>query len=195
MKCQPHQDSTPRPEKHLECATMIIQSGNVKELLETLLKPVSLDYISFKSNALQSSALLAKSNGSVLSFSNSGPTDEIHVVNNLKMMSLLIRDKWSEDETDKQEQLNTPNGSAHPASSNTNDNCYKYDLSSKTGETLTTNIYTYEIEDLHACVCQIPQSDLLLLFIADNSFPYGLLALKMQKALEAFSDLYGYKLG
>lgn len=92
------------------------------------------------------------------------------------MMSLLIRDKWNEDE--QQELL--------PAR-------YDYTITVQE-EPTTTHIYTYEIEDLHACVAQIPQSDLLLLFIADSNFPYGLLVMKIKGALEAFRDMYGYKL-
>lgn len=157
---------------------MIIQSRNVKTLLDTLLKPVEIKPISFTLNPLQSSVLLASTNGSVISFSNSSSVNgDSHSVNNLKMMSLLIRDKWSEDQAQTDDR---------PAS-----NLYKYELNN-TG--LNTNIYTYEIEDLHACVAQIPQSDLLLLFIADASYPYGLLVLKMKKSLLAFQDMYGYKL-
>lgn len=157
---------------------MIIQSRNVKTLLDTLLKPVEIEPISFTTNPLQSSVLLASTNGSVISFSNSSSVNgDSHSVNNLKMMSLLIRDKWSEDQAQTDDR---------PAS-----NRYKYELDN-TG--LNTNIYTYEIEDLHACVAQIPQSDLLLLFIAGASYPYGLLVLKMKKSLLAFQDMYGYKL-
>ena len=108
---------------------------------------------------------------------SSSVNGDSHSVNNLKMMSLLIRDKWSEDQAQTDDR---------PAS-----NRYKYELDN-TG--LNTNIYTYEIEDLHACVAQIPQSDLLLLFIAGASYPYGLLVLKMKKSLLAFQDMYGYKL-
>lgn len=173
---------------------MIIQSKNVKTLLETLLAPVSIDSIAFKTSPLQSSILLASSNGSVLSFSNSSldtNQNETRSVNNLKMMSLLIRDKWSEDENENEDQPKNANGSADSVTNNR----YKYEIKTEKGETLTTTIYTYEIEDLHACVSQVPQSDLLLLFIADASYPYGLLAIKMKKALIAFKDMYGYKLG
>lgn len=160
---------------------MIIQSRNVKLLLDALLKPVNIDTISFTTNPLQSSVLLASTNGSVISFSNSdSASDDTHSVNNLKMMSLLIRDKWSEDQAQLDER---------PAS-----NRYNYSLDPQ-DPALLTNIYTYEIEDLHACVAQIPQSDLLLLFIADIGYPYGLLVMKMEKSLLAFKDMYGYKLG
>lgn len=161
---------------------MIIQSRNVKALLDELLNPVSIEPISFKTRPLQSSVLLASTNGSMLSFSNSESSDgDSYSVNNLKMMSLLIRDKWSEDQTKPVD---------FPAT-----NRYKQELTLPDNTTLSTNIFTYEIEDLHACVAQIPQSDLLLLFIADASYPYGLLALKMKKSLFAFQDMYGYKLG
>lgn len=157
---------------------MIIQSQNVKALLETTLKPVHIGYLSFDSDPLQSSILLAATNGALLSFaiSNSSVPNAMHSTNNLKMMSLLIRDKWSEDEQEQRLQ-------SHHFHSIVIDN-----------ETWTTNIYTYEIEDLHACTAQIPQSELLLLFIADVGFPYGLLVMKMKGALEAFRDMYGYKL-
>lgn len=173
---------------------MIIQSKNVKALLETLLAPVSIDAISFKTNPLQSSILLASSNGSVLSFANSSldtNQNETRSVNNLKMMSLLIRDKWSEDEKENEDQPKNVNATTN---SETN-NRYNYEINTEKNETLITTIYTYEIEDLHACVSQVPQSDLLLLFIADASYPYGLLVIKMKKALIAFNDMYGYKLG
>lgn len=174
---------------------MIIQSQNVMDLLQKLLRPVSIDCVSFQSKPLQSAALLSKLNGSVLSFSTSAPTTEIHSINNLKMMSLLIRDKWAEDELVKQEQVDTTNGHATWPPSNIK-NCYQYETpSTEGGEPLTTNIYTYEIEELHACVCQLPRSDLLLLFIAEASFPFGLLALKMQKAVTPFQGLHGYQLG
>lgn len=90
-------------------------------------------------------------------------------------MALLIRDKWNEDERDTEEQA------TH--------SCYNFKI-----EEESTKIYTYELEDLHACVAQIPRSSLLLLFIADAEYPYGLLVMKIKKALVAFRDMYGYKL-
>ncbi|GAV55900.1 hypothetical protein ZYGR_0AZ00710 [Zygosaccharomyces rouxii] len=157
---------------------MIIQSQNVKKVLEATLKPVHIDYLSFDSDPLQSSILLSATNGTVLSYaaSQSSASSEMHSVNNLKMMGLLIRDKWSEDEQEQRLQSR-----------------YTHSITVDK-ETVTTNIYTYEIEDLHACTAQIPQSGLLLLFIADVAFPYGLLVMKMKGALEAFKDMYGYQL-
>lgn len=164
--------------------TMIIQSRNVRELLQTLLKPVNIDSIQFKTNPLQSAVLLASTNGSVISFANSDDSkQDNHSINNLKMMSLLIRDKWFVDESQTSDQA------SH------SETCYRYKIEPKDGDSLFTDIHTYEIEDLHACVAQIPQSELLLLFIAETGYPYGLLKLKMQKALLAFQDMYGYKLG
>lgn len=158
---------------------MIIQSKNVKALLEATTKPVHIQYLSYDSDPLQSSVLLATTNGAILAFATSTPTspNESHSMNNLKMMSLLIRDKWNEDE---EEQVSPTR--------------YDYTVTIEKGTTATTHIYTYEIEDLHACVAQIPQSDLLLLFIADADFPYGLLVMKIKGAMEAFRDMYGYKL-
>ncbi|CDF91579.1 related to SLM4-Protein with putative role in actin cytoskeleton organization [Zygosaccharomyces bailii ISA1307] len=157
---------------------MIIQSKNVKALLHATTKPVHIGYLSYDSEPLQSSVLLAATNGAILSFVTSKPStpSETHSLNNLKMMSLLIRDKWNEDE--QQELLRAR---------------YDYTITVHE-EPTTTHIYTYEIEDLHACVAQIPQSDLLLLFIADSNFAYGLLVMKIKGALEAFRDMYGYKL-
>lgn len=168
-----------------KCATqetMVIQSRNVRELLQTLLKPVHIDAVSFKTSPLQSAVLLASTNGSVISFASSDKQDN-HSVNNLKMMSLLIRDKWAVDES-------LANERSSPAETR-----YRHKIETEEGEALFSDIYTYEIEDLHACVAQIPQSELLLLFIAETGYPYGLLKLKMQKALLAFKDMYGYKLG
>ncbi|QLQ80456.1 hypothetical protein HG537_0D04560 [Torulaspora globosa] len=158
---------------------MVIQSRNVRELLHTLLKPVHIDAVSFTTSPLQSAVLLASTNGSVISFASSDTTkQDNHSVNNLKMMSLLIRDKWAVDESLVGEQTR-----------------YRHKIESQDNENLFSDIYTYEIEDLHACVAQIPQSELLLLFIAETGYPYGLLKLKMQNALLAFKDMYGYKLG
>lgn len=164
---------------------MIIQSRNVRKVLEALLKPVNIDVISFKTRPLQSAILLASTNGSVISFATSNDTkQDNYSVNNLKMMSLLIRDKWSADESQVTDR-----------SSPGETNYSKYTIESNDNKSISTDIYTYEIEDLHACVAQLPQSELLLLFIADADYPYGLLVLKMQKALHAFKDMYGYKLG
>lgn len=157
---------------------MIIQSQNVRKVLEATLKPVHIDYLSFDSSPLQSSILLSATNGAVLSYaaSTSSTSNEMHSINNLKMMGLLVRDKWSEDEQEQRLQSR-----------------YTHSVTLDK-ETATTNIYAYEIEDLHACTAQIPQSSLLLLFIADVEFPYGLLVMKMKGALEAFKDMYGYQL-
>ncbi|QLL32199.1 hypothetical protein HG536_0C03670 [Torulaspora globosa] len=169
---------------HKDAVTMVIQSRNVRELLQTLLKPVRIDAVSFTTSPLQSAVLLASTNGSVISFASSDTTkQDNHSVNNLKMMSLLIRDKWSVDES-------LANDRSSPVETR-----YRHKIESEEDGKLFSDIYTYEIEDLHACVAQIPQSELLLLFIAETGYPYGLLKLKMQKALLAFKDMYGYKLG
>lgn len=168
----------------------MLNSDNIKHVLSNTLEPVSIDSISFNSSVLQSSVLLSSSNGAVLSYvtsnkMNSGINSYSHTINNLKMMSLLIKDKWSDDEANTEEQ--------------TTSSCYNYIIPSEndnsgTEDRLNTRIYTYEIEDLHACVAQLPKSDILLLFIAEKQFPYGLLVMKMKNALLSFSSLYGYKL-
>ncbi|EDO17029.1 hypothetical protein Kpol_1065p46 [Vanderwaltozyma polyspora DSM 70294] len=166
----------------------MLNSDNIRKVLSHTLEPVSIPSISYNSLYLQSSVLLSSSNGGVLSFatlldSTNGNGDP-HALNNLKMMGLLIRDKWSEDETAPEEQ-------------NTN-SCYIYTIPKESDqdvdESQSTRIYTYEIEELHACVAQIPKSDLLLLFIADKQYPYGLLVMKMKNILLSLKSLYGYTL-
>ncbi|CAI4058674.1 hypothetical protein N7582_001166 [Saccharomyces uvarum] len=161
---------------------VMLHFENVKVFLENTLKSYDLSSIDFKTSHLQSSILLTATNGGILSYATSDSSvpknsiNEINSVNNLKMMSLLIKDKWSEDENDPGEQSTK--------------SCYPVEIDS-----FKINIYTYEMEDLHACVGQIPNSDLLLLFLADNTFPYGLLVVKIEKALRELTDLYGYRLG
>ena len=92
-------------------------------------------------------------NGDTPQTYNSSPTD-------LRMMALLIKDKWS-DEKD-----------SLPADA----------------------IHHFELGDLHIALSRIPESDLLLVFIAGHEFPNGMLGLKMKYALPAFHDLEGYKL-
>ncbi|EJS44805.1 YBR077C [Saccharomyces arboricola H-6] len=161
---------------------VMLHSKNVKVFLENTLKPYDLHSVDFKTSSLQSSILLTATNGGIMSFATSNSDvpknsiNEINSVNNLKMMSLLVKDKWSEDENNTVEQ---------PTNS-----CYPVEI-----ESFKTKIYTYEMEDLHACVAQIPNSDLLLLFIAESTFPYGLLVIKIERAIRELSDLFGYRLG
>ncbi|CAI4055364.1 hypothetical protein SKDZ_02G1810 [Saccharomyces kudriavzevii ZP591] len=161
---------------------VMLHSKNVKVFLESTLKPYDLHSVDFKTSSLQSSILITATNGGILSYATSksdvskNSINEINSVNNLKMMSLLIKDKWSEDEKDSAEQITN--------------SCYPVEIDS-----YKTRIYTYEMEDLHACVAQVPNSDLLLLFIADSTFPYGLLAIKIENAMRELTDLFGYRLG
>lgn len=160
----------------------MLNSNNVKVFLENTLKPYDLHSVDFKTTSLQSSILLTATNGGILSYATSNSDvlknsiNEINSVNNLKMMTLLIKDKWSEDENDTADQ--------------TSNSCYPIEIDS-----FKTKIYTYEMENLHACVAQIPNSDLLLLFIADGTFPYGLLVFKIERAMRELTDLFGYRLG
>ena len=161
---------------------VMLHAKNVKGFLENTLKPYDLHSVDFKTSSLQSSMILIATNGGILSYATSNndvpknSINEINSVNNLKMMSLLIKDKWSEDENDTEEQHSN--------------SCYPVEIDS-----FKTKIYTYEMEDLHTCVAQIPNSDLLLLFIAEGSFPYGLLVIKIERAMRELTDLFGYKLG
>ncbi|CCF57028.1 hypothetical protein KAFR_0C00320 [Kazachstania africana CBS 2517] len=159
----------------------MIDSANVKALLENTLNGISCQNVPFRTNALSSSVVLSSKNGSIISYAidNSNPESSTSL-SNLKMMSLLSKDKWNDDESQPSEQ--------------TTKSCYQYQWNAK-GTGYKTRIYTYEIEELHSCLAQIPGSDLILLFVADSSFPYGLLVLKMKQALLAFHDMYGYKLG
>ncbi|SCU83501.1 LAFA_0D03972g1_1 [Lachancea sp. 'fantastica'] len=155
----------------------MLQGKNIQDVLQKTLKPVST--IGSDHGPLYSSILLSGINGSIISYANSEetPTSYNKSGNNLKMMALLIRDKWNEDQSDQ---------SAQKTSS-----CYAWELDNGSA---STHIYTYELEDLHACVAQIPRSDLLLLFVAGGEYPYGLEVLKMKFALKSFSSMYDYKL-
>lgn len=158
----------------------MINGKNVKQLLQQSIRSVAIDSINYKSNSLKSSLLISSINGAVISLVSDDTNKIDSSLNNLKMMSLLSKDKWSEDE------LNKANQSTK--------SCYEfnYNVSDKS---YSTRIYTYELEELHACIAQIPDSDLLLLFIADNKYPYGLLVMKMKHLLPAFNDMINYRLG
>ncbi|CCC71812.1 hypothetical protein NCAS_0I01440 [Naumovozyma castellii] len=202
----------------------MIHSANVKAVLEITLKPIDIKTLPYKSPSLQSSLLLSNINGSILSYATSSDANQSNLttqatsLSNLKMMSLLIKDKWFEDEREYYTQLREKGTNIASKSSN----CYSYEVPSlqkmdnevsepvspiqEANSSIHTlndmaktetvvRIYTYEIEELHVCVSAIPQSDLLLLFIADNKYPYGLLVMKMEGALEAFKEMYGYRLG
>lgn len=156
----------------------MIDATNVYNVLEQTLGPVSLGDDNTKVS-LQSSVLLSALNGSILSYAtnlSSSNDDDINSINNLKMMTLLCKDKWTENENDSPE--------PHYTFKMVNNN-----------ENLVTNLYNYEIENLHTCIAQIPNSDLLLLFIANSNFPYGLLSLKMKFTLNSCKNLISYKLG
>ncbi|CCD22910.1 Slm4p NDAI_0A07560 [Naumovozyma dairenensis CBS 421] len=221
----------------------MIHADNIRQVLEATLKPIKIRTLPIETPCLKSSLLLSALNGAIMAYANAdtdsgaifkddeddtqdtdeetqNTTSQATTMNNLKMMSLLIKDKWSEDEKNPEAQ--------------TTNSCYIYDLKEKQNkdENITDQqekveqhqttdggsslqkptplptvegnvndksssirIYTYAVEDLHACVTEIPRSDLLLLFIADNSYPYGLLVLKMKALVSAVTDLYGYKLG
>ncbi|SCU89178.1 LAME_0E02476g1_1 [Lachancea meyersii CBS 8951] len=155
----------------------MLHGKNIQRLLKETLGAVST--MGSENEPLYSSILLSGINGSIISYANSDgtPTSYNKSGNNLKMMALLIRDKWNEDEQD--------------ANARKTASCYTCELADGSE---STHIYTYELEDLHACVAQIPRSDLLLLFVASGKYPYGLEVLKMKSGLKAFSGMYGYKL-
>ena len=201
----------------------MINSKNVKAILEQTLRPIKLDN-DFETPGLESSTLISSLNGSMLSYATATKTEnngslELNSLNNLKMLSLLSKDKWSEDEqtmatataaaTAPDLSLSSTSFSHADNNNNNNNNttnslhhqqqqkqlrfCYHYNVNDDPSH--PTRIYTYEIEDLHTCIAQIPQSDLLLLLIADSKFPYGLLVMKMRATLRAFKDMFNYKLG
>lgn len=96
------------------------------------------------------------------------------------MMCLLCKDRWSEDEQDLDQQSTKC--------------CYRYQWQVNNGKSYETRIYSYEIEEMHVVVAHIPESDLIILFIANKDYPYGLLILKMKHAINSIDNLYGYKL-
>lgn len=155
----------------------MLHGNNIRRLLEETLSAVQT--IVSDHESLYSSLLVSCTNGSIISYANSESTPPTYnsSYNNLKMMGLLVRDKWNEDQQD--------------ASAQSTRSCYNYEID---GAQNTTRIYAYELEDLHACVAQIPRSNLILLFIASGTYPHGLQVLKMKRALTAFSAMYGYKL-
>ncbi|CAB4256843.1 similar to Saccharomyces cerevisiae YBR077C SLM4 Component of the EGO complex [Maudiozyma barnettii] len=150
----------------------MIHEAYIEDLLHQTLKPFATDSQQLQ---IQSAILLSTKNGSVLSYStNLNLLDDSNTTNNetsLKLMTLLCKDKWDENENDEPE--------PHYI--------FKWD-------SYETRIYNYEIENLHAAITKIPNSDLLLLLIADPSFPYGLLTLKMKYLLKSCNSLINYKL-
>ncbi|AET38380.1 Slm4p Ecym_2670 [Eremothecium cymbalariae DBVPG len=163
----------------------MLHSTNIKQLLQRTLEPTHTPVSTYQ---IQSAVLVSRKSGSIVSFVTNSvskvPSNDS--INNLKMMALLTKEKWSEDEQDPKAQatkscyhvtINTPDSGSAASSSQT-----------------TSRIYTFELEDLHTCVAQIPGSDLLLLLIGDSSYPHGLLVMRLKSALGAFQDVYGYKL-
>lgn len=157
---------------------MMLHSRNIGRILNESLSPVKISSpYNFTSEPLHSALLISSQNGAIISFATSGDTsntkadvDNSHSINNLKMMSLLLRDKWAESQQ-------------HPE---TEMECYKCENGAV--------ILCYEIETLHCCLAQIPQSDLLVCAIGSSKYTYGLLKLKLQVILEAFSGINGYTL-
>lgn len=166
-------------------ADTMLNSTNINDLLKQTLASVKIQAVDFEAPPLRTSAILTKSNGSMVSFASFIVTDDAEgedtqSLNNIKMMSLLAKDKWQEDEV------------TEDSNSKSNVRTFEVKFNEKDYK---TRIYTYEIEELHTAVAQIPESDLLIFFIAPSNYPYGLLVLKMQEALKVSRDLFGYKLG
>lgn len=155
----------------------MINSKAVTQLLCELSKPVTLTAVKFQTEPLHSAVVVSSLNGALLSYFIYNQEDSS--LNNLKMMSLLCKDKWSEDEQDLKKQQTS--------------SCYSYEWHADS-TTYATRIYTYEIEELHVCLTRLPESDLLVIFFADRQYPYGLLVMKMKASLEAFANLSGYKM-
>lgn len=157
----------------------MLNSQKIKELLHNVMEPVVLNSpVSFKTSPLDSGALISSINGAIISYDISDETKTS--INNLKMMCLLCKDRWSEDESHIDQQSTKC--------------CYKYQWQIANGKNYETRIYTYEIEELHVAVGHLPESDLILLLISGKEYPYGLMILKMKHALQSFENLYGYKL-
>ncbi|CCK72308.1 Slm4p KNAG_0J02270 [Huiozyma naganishii CBS 8797] len=160
----------------------MINSKNLKNLLSNTLAPVELESVPFSTDSLQSAALISVANGAIISYANTAqPGDSVSSLNNLKMMCLLCKDKWSEDEADLQSQSTKC--------------CYRYQWQLDQGKPYETRIYTYEIEELRVCLAHLPESDLILVLFATQEYPYGLLVLKLKNCLKSFQNIYGYKLG
>ncbi|AMD22383.1 HGR044Wp [Eremothecium sinecaudum] len=163
----------------------MLHSGNLKQVLRRSLEPIKTPVSTYQ---IQSAVLLSAKTGSIVSFAgnDSNKTSNKENLNHLKMMALLIREKWAEDEQDPSAQATKScYPTTIPTSSEKQDGAV---------QSYTSRIYTCGLEDLHTCVAQIPGSDLLLLFIGDSAFPHGLLVMKMKNTLGAFKDVYGYKL-
>lgn len=157
----------------------MLNSKKIKELLQQFLNPISLNNpVSFRTEPLESAVLISSNNGAIVSYANSN--DNKTSLSNLRMMCLLCKDRWSEDEADLEQQATKC--------------CYRYQWQIDNGKPYETRIYTYEIEELHICVAHIPESDLILLFSSKKDYPYGLMVLKMKHSLKSVQDLYGYKL-
>ena len=164
----------------------MINAAATHTILQQALQPVSLTpgtthtHESNASVSIQSCALLTSLNGALLLHAGTplgtaqGPagTSPSAALNNLRMMALLCKDKWENEEGEEQE-LEQERSYAH-------------------GD---TRIYNYELEGLHAAVARIPASQLLLVCIAPPTFPYGLLTLRLGAVLDACGGLRGYTLG
>ena len=151
----------------------MIHSRNVQALLDGMLGGCDVLEGTVPVPALHSVALLSADTGSIISFSKQhdlehGPAEH-DSLNNLRIMALLVKDKFSSDEKKS---------------------CEKgYDLDGG------HRAYTYDVEDLNASVTMIPDSDLLLMLLAHRDFPYGLLNMKLKACVKSFAQLYGYRLG
>ncbi|KAG0677224.1 hypothetical protein C6P41_000745 [Kluyveromyces marxianus] len=136
----------------------MLLSENIKGLLQETIKDAPL--LEGKTPPIYTSMIITN-RGSILWYvNNKTPETYNSSVTNLKMMALLIKDKWCEDKD------SVP----------------------------VDTIHHFELEDLHIALSRIPDSDLLLVYIAGNEFPNGLLGLKLKYSLEAFRDLHGYRL-
>lgn len=146
---------------------VMIHSKNTQELLERVLAGKDAGAVDVPE--LHSALLLSALTGSMISYSTALDMKNNDAVNNLKIMGLLIKDKFVSDQ---------------------NKQCAK-------GYTVGNDqrIYTYEVENLHCCATRLPDSDILFVFLAKKDFPYGLLVLKMKASLNSLKQLSGYKLG
>ncbi|KAL3232179.1 Protein SLM4 [Nakaseomyces bracarensis] len=151
-----------------DAQAVMIHSKNTQDLLGRILASKTLSG-GVNVPELHSVLLLSADTGSMISYCTSLDIKDNDVVNNLKIMGLLIKDKYFSDE---------------------NKHCEKgYAISE------TQSIYTYEVENLHCCATRLEDSDLLYVFLAQKEFPYGLLVMKMKASLKSLDQLIGYKLG
>lgn len=133
-------------------------SENIKELLKQTIKPVQLME---GETPPQYTSMIITTKGSIIWYVNGDTPEKYNCsATNLKMMALLLKDKWVEDK----------------------------DL------VPVDTIHHFELEDLHVALTRIYDSELLLVFIAGDEFPNGMLGFKMKYALPAFHDLAAYQL-